>query len=131
LSISALSTSFLLAVLFPLCSLLSFLFPFVHPSPRHIAPFHSFPPLTHRSTTPPPRALKLIPSPTTTDTPSTHLSPCPHTMEKDEYSHTMEKDEYFTERVDDDKADHLDADYDLEEEDDSPIEEVRVTISSM
>lgn len=42
----------------------------------------------------------------------------------------MEKDEYINERVDDDKADHLHDDYDLEEEDDSPIEEVRVTISS-
>lgn len=42
----------------------------------------------------------------------------------------MEKEDYINERVDDEKADHLTADYDLEEEDDSPIEEVRVTISS-
>ncbi|KAG0051965.1 hypothetical protein BGZ83_003103 [Gryganskiella cystojenkinii] len=47
-------------------------------------------------------------------------------MDKEEYNHG----EFVEERVDDEKADHLTADYDLEEEDDSPIEEVRVTISN-
>ncbi|KAF9103886.1 hypothetical protein BGX29_002779 [Mortierella sp. GBA35] len=40
----------------------------------------------------------------------------------------MEKEEYITERFDDEKAEDISADYDLQEEDDSPIEEVRVTI---
>ncbi|KAG0211422.1 hypothetical protein BGX28_007914 [Mortierella sp. GBA30] len=42
----------------------------------------------------------------------------------------MEKEEYITERFDDGKAEDIGADYDLQEEDDSPIEEVRVTISN-
>ncbi|KAF9119589.1 hypothetical protein BGW39_000185 [Mortierella sp. 14UC] len=40
----------------------------------------------------------------------------------------MEKEEYLTERLDDEKVEDISADYDLQEEDDSPIEEVRVTI---
>ncbi|KAF9294147.1 hypothetical protein BGZ88_004323 [Linnemannia elongata] len=40
----------------------------------------------------------------------------------------MEKEEYVTERFDDEKLEDIGADYDLQEEDDSPIEEVRVTI---
>ncbi|KAG9068981.1 hypothetical protein KI688_009871 [Linnemannia hyalina] len=40
----------------------------------------------------------------------------------------MEKEEYITERFDDEKVEDISADYDLQEEDDSPIEEVRVTI---
>ncbi|KAG0268692.1 hypothetical protein BGZ95_002347 [Linnemannia exigua] len=40
----------------------------------------------------------------------------------------MEKEEYMTERFDDEKVEDISADYDLQEEDDSPIEEVRVTI---
>ncbi|KAF8937715.1 hypothetical protein BGZ47_008905 [Haplosporangium gracile] len=40
----------------------------------------------------------------------------------------MEKEEYLTERFDDEKIEDISADYDLQEEDDSPIEEVRVTI---
>jgi hypothetical protein len=42
----------------------------------------------------------------------------------------MEKEEYITERFDDEKVEDISADYDLQEEDDSPIEEVRVTIPS-
>ncbi|KAK3834485.1 MAG: OPT family small oligopeptide transporter [Linnemannia gamsii] len=42
----------------------------------------------------------------------------------------MEKEEYITERFDDEKIEDISADYDLQEEDDSPIEEVRVTISN-
>ena len=42
----------------------------------------------------------------------------------------MEKEEYITERFDDEKIEDITADYDLQEEDDSPIEEVRVTIPS-
>ncbi|KAF9114526.1 hypothetical protein BGX27_010583 [Mortierella sp. AM989] len=41
----------------------------------------------------------------------------------------MDKEEYF-ERFDDEKLEDITPDYDLEEEDNSPIEEVRVTISN-
>ncbi|CAO3571082.1 unnamed protein product [Mortierella alpina] len=44
----------------------------------------------------------------------------------------MEKEEYITERFDEkiEDVEDIGADYDLQEEDDSPIEEVRVTISN-
>ncbi|KAF9204181.1 hypothetical protein BGZ49_005602 [Haplosporangium sp. Z 27] len=42
----------------------------------------------------------------------------------------MDKEEFVVERFDDEKLESLSPDYDLEEEEDSPIEEVRVTISN-
>ncbi|KAI1313823.1 hypothetical protein EDD11_002491 [Mortierella claussenii] len=42
----------------------------------------------------------------------------------------MDKEEYAVERFDDEKIEDIAPDYDLQEEDDSPIEEVRVTISN-